>query len=128
MKPILREEFWHDGRGPVLVRLRWGKGGRTLLAAEYVLPDYTDEKADLRHLRFVGVQVVQLVPEEVIDYGAVELPPGTDRAAGFDLGKSPWLGSFNPRHLGNCKHYRFRFYDELLDVICETVEAGVGPA
>lgn len=49
-------------------------------------------------------------------------------AAAYCLGKSEWLKSFAPQHLGDCEHFRLTFYDEELDVICHRVDAGVGSA
>ena len=57
-------------------------------------------------------------PEEVIGQ------PGDGGAT--DLGRSEWLQSFTQRHLGACRHFRLLFYDELLDVICESLEFADG--
>jgi hypothetical protein len=120
-------DFCSDGRGPVLRRVCWGFDGTVLRAIEYLnADDFGDES--LRHVRFAGMQVVQITPEEVIDY--TELGPRLARsrpAAMFELGRSPWLESFSQRHLSQCRHFQLMFYDELIDVICEGVTCHTGP-
>ena len=119
VKPVGRDEFRGDGRGPELGRLVWSADGRTLLGAEYRNAD----SPALSHVRFGGTQVVMVTPEEVVADPA--LPAVGSYAA--DLGRSNWLQSFAPGHLANCSHYRLHFYDELLDVVCETIEFATGP-
>lgn len=124
MKPICVENFFHDGRGPELQRIHWGPNGVGIRAIDYFTPDDVHETASLRRVLIRKAQVVMVTPEEVIDYGKV----GGDAlvqhrpAAMFDLGTSDWLKSFSPRHLGECRHFRMFFYDELVDVIAEGVE------
>jgi len=48
------------------------------------------------------------------------------RAAVHDLGRTSWLESFKQQHLGGCSHFQVMFYDEVFDIICEGVEAGLG--
>ncbi len=63
-------------------------------------------------------------PEEVVDYGSSRVTnfgPHSPAAA-FDLSRSEWLLSFNPRHLTRCHHFQLLFYDELLDVLCEGLD------
>jgi hypothetical protein len=120
VKPVGRDEFRGDGRGPELDRFVWSADGRTLLGAEYRNAD----SPALSHVCFGGTQVVMVTPEEVI--GDPSLPGGSGSYAA-DLGRSSWLQSFAPDHLAQCSHYRFLFYDELLDVVCETITFGPGP-
>ena len=47
-------------------------------------------------------------------------------AAIISLGKSPWLLSFRQQHLAQCSHFQIMFYDEYLDIICETIVYGQG--
>ena len=111
--------FYSDGRGPELTTIRWGFSGRTLEAAEFMLPD-AETPEDLRHVRFLRPQVVMITPEEVIDYQVMSPYLMKHRpAAMFDLGKSDWLRSFSQRHLEKCSHFQLYFYDELIDVIAE---------
>ncbi len=107
----------------------WNASGTSVRAIEYFNPDWSHADSDLRHVRFVAPQVVQITPEEVIG------PEQTGtryidhrRAAMFDLGRSGWLESFEQAHLENCRHIQMLFYDELIDIICEGVTCGVGPA
>lgn len=119
--------FYADGRGPELQR-RWRQDGSVLRAIEYFNPDDVYGDDTLKHVRFVGMQVVQITPEEVIDYA--ELGPrlsASRPAAMFDLGRSAWLRSFSQRHLASCRHFQLMFYDELFDVICEQVTSHSGP-
>lgn len=127
MIPIHVEAFWHDGRGPELVKLHWdATTGTGLLAADYYNPDDAHDVPSLRRLRFVRAQVVMHTPEEVINYAVLgPLFATQGPAAMFDLGRSPWLESFNPQHLASCHHYRLMFYDELVDVIAEGVVVGL---
>lgn len=126
MIPIHADAFWHDGRGPELVRLHWDLTGRVLIGADYYNPDDPHDLPSLRRVRFVRAQVVMVTPEEVVNYIALGPPLAAHRpAAMFDLGRSTWLESFSPRHLASCHHYRLMFYDELLDVIAEGVLLGL---
>ena len=121
-------DFYSDGRGPVLRRVCWRPDGTVLRAIEYFNADDVFGDESLRHVRFVGMQVVQITPEEVIDYSALGSRLANCRpAAMFDLGRSPWLKSFSQRHLAKCRHFQLMFYDELFDVICESVTCNTGP-
>lgn len=123
MRVVLRQEFFHDGRGPELAKIHYGYEGRMLLAADYRNPD----DSGTWHLLFLKPQVFMLTPEEVENYEASGVDWGaTDKGAAVCLGRSPWLQSFSQRHLAKCEHYRFMFYDEFLDIICEGVEAKRG--
>src|SRR5712671_386417 len=117
--PLFPAEFYHDGRGPELLRVHWAHNGAVLAAIDYVNPD---AQSGVRHVRFAGVQVVMVTPEEVIHYGTLGDHLSAHRpAAMLDLGRSPWLARFSPRHLAACRHIQLLFYDELFDVICEGV-------
>ena len=105
-----------------------GRGASVLKAIEYFNPDDVYEPSNLKHVRLIGVQVVMTTPEEVIGLGQLGDTVAMSRPASmFDLGRSPWLASFAPRHLGECRHFQLLFYDELVDVICEKVECVDGP-
>jgi hypothetical protein len=121
--PILADKFYCDGRGPELIKVHWAYSGHTLRAIEFVNPNETDTK----HLFFVGVQVAMFTPEEVINYENLNQLWQISRPAGIlCLGKSAWLKSYNQRHLERCAHYQVMFYDDLLDVICESIEIREG--
>ena len=127
MRPVLLDHFYHDGRGPTLMKVHYSGSGKAIVAADYLLADEPYTPENLRHLLFVKPQVFMFTPEEVESY-TPEFNPweGSARFAAVDLGKSSWFQRFNARHLGNCSHYRCMFYDEFLDVICEDVKAGHG--
>lgn len=108
------KHFVSDGRGPELIGLVWGPGGCQLLGANYRNPN----ESSVRHLRFVNAQAVMITADEVI---GLEDPVGL-----VDLGKTSWLRELNPQHLSECRHFRARFYDEAVDVICEGVHTGEG--
>lgn len=125
MIPIHADSFRHDGRGPELLRLHWDASGTLPRGADYHNPDW-GRTTPVGRVRFIRAQVAMIVPEEVIDYATLGPLLATHRpAAMFDLGRSPWLESFAPHHLGRCHHFRLVFYDQLVDVIAEGVEVGL---
>lgn len=119
---ILRESFFHAGRGPELIQVHYVGNGKVLKAIDYFNPDdeYTDENR--KHLLFTKPQVFMFTPEEVYNYPS-NFWGGADKAAIVCFGKSAWLRSFSPQHLEKCQHYQVMFYDEFLDVICERIDA-----
>jgi len=118
VRPILRGEFFHDGRGPELVKVHYRGRGSTIAAADYTNPG----DPGLRHLLFVGPQTFMFTPEEVENFAPVSWE-ATGNASAVCLGRSEWFHSFSTRHLDKCQHYRVMFYDEFLDIICERIEA-----
>jgi hypothetical protein len=128
MKPILPELFYHDGRGPELVSVHWSGRGQVLEAIDFMPPD-AETRDDIYHLTFTGLQVVEIIPEEVADFedgGLCDALIAHRPAALFDAGKSKWLSSFSQRHLGKCSHFRIMFYDELFEVIAVEVRIEKG--
>lgn len=127
MTPIHRDEFFHDGRGPELQSVHWDYNGRLLRAIDYFNPTDPHESSALKHVLIVKPQIVMITPEEVINYGkdgqgmSVHKP-----AAMFDLGRTDWLRSFAPRHLGRCRHFQMFFYDELFDIVAEDIRCVAG--
>ena len=126
-KPVLLDRIWAEGRGPELRRAHFRGKGLSLIALDYLNPDYGSED-DMRHLIIHKAQVHQYTPEELYNSSRDEVRwgPSLGQAAVVDLGKSDWLLAFSQRHLGNCKHYRIMFYDEWLDIICENITAAAG--
>lgn len=126
IQPILRECFYHDGRGPELQQVHYQGCGAVLQAIDYFNPDDEYIPETLKHLLFLRPQVFMFTLEEVYDYETGIRWGEYHRAAIVSLGKSEWLQSFSPRHLEHYQHYQVMFYDEFLDVICEGVEAKLG--
>jgi hypothetical protein len=122
MKPILELEFHHDGRGPELKRVIWSSS--VPRGFEYFNPTDSYVAENLKHLRLVKVEAFAFAGEEV--HGNIVTTAGTN-AAIHNLGRTPWLQTFNPRHLDDCSHYQIMFYDEIFDVICQDIHADVGP-
>jgi len=122
-KPVLENDFYHDGRGPELQNVRWKSNGVILAGFEYYNPDdeYTD--GNLKHLKLKGVQVYCMATDEV---HANKKATGDSKAAIYEVEDSDWLKSFYPTHLAKCRHYQIMFYDEIYDVICEDISSGCG--
>lgn len=123
---ILTQLFTKDSRGPDLMRVYYIDEGSRIKAIDYCNPDGTYDAQSIRHLRFLESQVHMFVPEEVYNHGKDQIPWRNGRSAAVCLGKSAWLESFLPQHLVNCQHYRLMFYDQVLDIICEGIEAHSG--
>jgi hypothetical protein len=118
MHVVHRTEFFHEGRGPELLSVHLAKGSSHLLAIDFRNPDSTQ----VRHLKFQQAQAYMFTPEEVENYARTPVDWGaTDGGSLVSLGRSNWLDSFSPRHLSRCSHFRVMFYDEFLDVLCESV-------
>lgn len=126
-EPILKEFFYHEGRGPELQQVHFGLQGRVLKAIDYFNPDDVFAPESLKHLVFIRPQVFMFTPEEVYNYSSRSVSWGGPYSASIVvIHESVWLHSFNPQHLGKCHHYRVMFYDEFLDIICEGIEANSG--
>jgi hypothetical protein len=125
MKAILAEQFFHEGRGPELLRVHLSPHGASLVACDFLTPDDTPDQ--VKHLRFLKPQAFMFTPEEVENVRAsVTDWAQTGNAALVSLGRSSWLESFSPERLATCQHYRAMFYDYYLDIICEGVEVHSG--
>jgi hypothetical protein len=122
MRVVYPEEFFHDGRGPTLVAVHLAPHSAHLIAIDYRSPDSVDRPVPVQHLLFAHAQTFMFTPEEVENYAANAVDwSQTQSGALVSLGRSPWLESFSPMHLGKCEHFRAMFYDEFLDVVCEGV-------
>ena len=122
-QPVFEDSFHHDGRGPELQRVVWSHRGATLLGFEFYNPEdaYTDE--NLKHLRLEHVEAYSMAGEEV--HGRI-LANGRSNAAIFRVDDSPWIKTFQQRHLSDCHHFQIMFYDEIFDVICRDMTFGSG--
>lgn len=123
---VLSEEFRNDGRGPELIYTYYAGSGSVIKAIDYYNPDDLHDAQSIKHLRFLRSQAHMFTPEEVYNYSLDLVPWQRGQAAAVNLGKSAWLESFAPLHLLSCQHYRLMFYDQILDVICEGIEARLG--
>ena len=150
IEPVVTDCFDWDGRGPSLIR--WLHGSDKLFpdtfagewpdgicGAEYGLPPdlppssgtsivVVDPAAcDRAWVVFHGLQVIQIVPEEVHSYWHSELlESAASRSGVWKVTDSEWMRSFSPRHLGNCSHFILEFYDDLVEVIAEALIFGRG--
>lgn len=127
VEPFLKEFFYHDGRGPELQKVHFSYRGQILAAIDYFNPDDEYSAENLKHLVFLRPQVFMFTPEEVYNYSLTSVDWGkVDKASMVVIHESAWFRSFDPRHLGQCRHYQIMFYDEFLDVVCEGVEVKLG--
>jgi hypothetical protein len=76
---------------------------------------------------FHGLQVIQIVPEEVHSYWHLEPNRSPQLLSNvWRIENSVWLASFSQRHLGCHQHFIVTFYDELVEVICRDLLFGIG--
>lgn len=122
-KPILENHFYQDGRGPELQRVHWLRNGIILKGFEYYNPDDKHDEEKLKNIALVGVQGYFMATEEV--HGNI-LASADSNAAIVEVLSSEWLIAFHQTHLSSCKHFQIMFYDEIYDVICENILAGLG--
>ena len=130
------ELFGFDGRGPEIHRFIHdcdliAPGTSTdkaqppgnISGVEY----YWHEHKDLAWVIFEGLQVIQIVPEEVCSYWFI---PETGRLTNFhgitEILNSPWKASFSQRHLEGIRHFAFQFYDDIIEVLCRSLAFGSG--
>ena len=122
-KPLLEAEFYHDGRGPELQSVAWLNTGVIPAGFEYFNPDDAYEEDNIKHILLNGVQAYAMASEEV--HGNI-LASGDSNAAILEVVDSEWLKSLSPIHLDKCKHYQLMFYDEIYDIVCESIVSGNG--
>jgi hypothetical protein len=137
--PIATSYFHHDGRGPSLVRwLRdsdlylpdtWEDPAPlvgNIVGAQYILPHPAPQGA-CAWVVFHGLQVLQIVPEEVHSYWhRTDLRRQSHQTGVWRIENSPWMRSFDPRHLIGHEHFVLEWYDELAEVICRELIFGSG--
>lgn len=114
---IEKEKFYHDGRGPELIKINYNDSGVVINSIDYRNPD----SESLQNISFVKSQAFMITPEEEYDYNSVSEYLKNDKGALFNLNKSEWYKSFTNRHSHNCNHYKMVFYDEIIDLLCEDV-------
>ena len=127
--------FWHDGRGPMLVRwikddellLPGSQAGRAPLAGSIEGVQYDADGPEGNWVIFHGMQVIQIVPEEVhAGWHWNYLDDSGIKTGVWEVEDSEWLKTFHPRHLGCHKHYIVEFYDEIVELICRELIFGDG--
>ncbi len=94
------DDFYHDGRGPKLLKVHLANGSAHLLAIDFRSPGSDETK----HLKFTGAQAFMFTPDEVVSYPTPVDWGATERGALVSLGRSDWLESFSPIHLTDCAH------------------------
>jgi len=73
---------------------------------------------------FSGLQVIQIVPEEVHSYWQDKYAdPGVATCA-WQVLDSAWMASFDQQHLANQHHFILVFYDEIVEVVCRELLFG----
>jgi hypothetical protein len=137
--PIATPFFQQDGRGPILSR--WLRDSDLFLldtwddpaplvgdivGAEYILPPSAPHGGPA-WVVFHGLQVLQIVPEEVHSYWhRSHLPRQSDQVAVWRVEHSLWMAGFDPRHLAGHQHFVLEWYDTVAEVICRELIFGSG--
>jgi hypothetical protein len=135
--PIQTPHFSFDGRGPIL--RRWIHDRDLLLpdssegfaaqpgqACGAVHDTYADGPGGRHFVVFHGLQVLQVVPEEVHAYWHRRLLSSTRGIGVFRVERSDWLASFAQRHLAGHDHFVLEWYDDIVEVICRDLIFGEG--
>ncbi len=121
--PVFENEFYHDGRGPELIKVIWEHEGSVLKGFEFFNPDDERFEENIKNVTLVKAEVFSCAGEEV--HGNI-LCNGNSKAAIFRILNSTWIKQFIPIHLEDCSHYQIVFYDDIYDVICQDIRVGTG--
>jgi hypothetical protein len=130
--PFPTEHFGYDGRGPSLDRFlhdreRIAPGTFTDRARPPGNITGAEYDAGFAWVIFDGLQVIQVVPEEVHSYWFFgEAFLRVPLSGVFEVLESEWMESFKPRHLSGHRHFILVFYDQLVEVICQRLVFGRG--
>ena len=73
---------------------------------------------------FHGLQVFQVVPDEVNSGWYLPDEPATCGSNVWQIEESAWLKSFDQQHLAEHKHFVVEFYEEIVEVICRELLFG----
>lgn len=122
--------YAHDGRGPVLRRwlhtsdllfaeTLWENAADGLAGCQYHL-----SSSELAWVVFHGLQVIQVVPEEVHAYRYQELTD--ERGGAWRIEGSSWKAGFSQRHLRDHHHFVIELYDHIVEVIARELVFGSG--
>ena len=133
--------FAHDGRGPSLIHwlhdrdlafpdsnVGYAPWKGDIVGAQYTLPLRSETAPEsLAWIIFYGLQVIQIVPEEVHRAWHHNSNPAREPITGiWRVHESAWLASFQQRYLSAHDHYVVEFYDEVVEVVCRELILGVG--
>ena len=111
----------------MLAAAHFGSAPLELLAVDCRIPQCDGAAEETIHIKFRGVQSFAVTAEESGNNAwHCIVGEGLQSHAAFELLASPLLAGQNPAHLKRCHHFVFVFYDEYLDVVCESVEAQSG--
>lgn len=123
IEPILEKEFHHDGRGPELQKVIWGRNGVVLKGFEYYNPEDTYDEEHIKNISLEKVEAYSMTSDEV--HGSI-VANGETQAAIHKIVNSGWKKLFSPIIIEDCEHYQIMFYDEIYDVLCRAVIANKG--
>ena len=126
------EHFGFDGRGESL--LRWICDADILFPEPEVTDPFGPIEGSIEGAQyyggwvlFYGLQVIEIVPEEVHSYWHRDFVHGNPKETGiWEIEESDWIKTFNPLHLANHKHFVLEFYDDIVEVICRDLIFGEG--
>lgn len=97
--------------------------GVVLDGFEYYNPNDKHTETELKNIKLINVEAHQMASEEV--HGNI-ISMAEKKAAIFEVINSEWIKTFQQHHLSKCRHYQIIFYDEIYDVVCESIIAGHG--
>ena len=124
------DAFGPGGRGPEL--RRWLHDSDLLFPDShhgFAPPDGSMRGAQVDDgwVVFHGLQVIQIVPDEVHAYCHLALQSDPESLANVWLvDDSSWLSTFRPRHLSDQNNYIIQFYDDVVEVLCHQLVFGCG--
>ena len=136
-EPFQTDHSGFDGRGPETCRFIYDRDriapgtftdrappSGNITGVEYYWFERPETSLDI----FDGLQVVQIVPEEVCSYWfhvGREVP--TKGFSGItEIHDSPWKAGFAQRHLQDVRHFVLEFYDDIVEVLYKDLVLGSG--
>lgn len=128
---LVAPEEWDDARGPSLVRWLTDNDLRFPGLGNAYAPPTGSVAGGVSYdhwVIFLGLQVIQIVPDEVHSAWHHAFMNGQDELGSvWQVIDSEWRKSFHTRHLGQHHHFIIRFYDEVIEVICRELIFGLAP-
>jgi len=129
-KRIKAPNYWDASRGPDLIRWLTDEDLRfPEISKSYAAPKGSIRGAlcDDYWVLFYGLQVIQVVPDEVHSAWHYEYIEGDEEGCAWKIFDSKWITTFHQRHLEENSHYVVRFYDDVVEVICKDILFGPTP-